>query len=220
MSGSTGILALAGRGRDPVAYVDGSITDSDSVETRQTLPVGARAAAANLGIVGPPVQGDGPAGRQHRIAWASVRSVVRRRARRCAIVNRTQALVLGFFLVVLASLFVIRAAAPDVYDEALRLPPSWPRWTRIAFLLALTAFITLLAVGVLRRWRWIFWLILLAFLAGVLRVPVAILQLAGALPLNVPSWYAVFQGLIGLAQLAIGLTMLVDYRRAGVWGAA
>ena len=120
---------------------------------------------------------------------------------------------------VLASLVVIRVAAPNVYDQALRLPPSWPRWTGIAFLLALTAFIMLLAVGVLRRWRWIFWLILLAFLAGVLRVPVAILQLAGALPLNVPSWYAVFQGLIGLAQLAIGLVMLVDYRRAGVWGA-
>jgi hypothetical protein len=37
------ILALAGRGRDPVAHVDGSITDSDSVETRRTLPVAARA---------------------------------------------------------------------------------------------------------------------------------------------------------------------------------
>jgi hypothetical protein len=121
---------------------------------------------------------------------------------------------------VMASLVVIRAAAPDVYNQALRLPPSWPGWAGIAFLLALTAFIALLTVGVLRRWRWTFWLILLAFLAGVLRVPVAILQLAGVLPANVPSWYVVFQGLIGLAQLAIGLTMLADYRRAGVWGAA
>jgi hypothetical protein len=120
----------------------------------------------------------------------------------------------------LASLVVIRAAAPDVYDQALRLPSSWPRWAGTAFLLALTAFIALLAVGVLRRWCWTFWLILLAFLSGVLRVPVAILQLAGILPANIPRWYVVFQGLIGLAQLAIGLTMLADYRRAGVWGAA
>jgi len=37
-------------------------------------------------------------------------------------VNRTQALVLGFFLLAVASLVVIRLAAPDVYDEALRLP--------------------------------------------------------------------------------------------------
>ena len=36
---------------------------------------------------------------------------------------------------------------------------------------------------------------------------------------NVPSWYVVFQGLIGLAQLAIGLAMLAGYRRSGVWGA-
>jgi hypothetical protein len=54
----------------------------------------------------------------------------------------------------------------------------------------------------------------------VLRVPVAILQLAGVLPANLPSWYVAFQGIIGLAQLAIGLTMLADYRRSGVWGAA
>jgi hypothetical protein len=53
MSGSTVILALAGRGRDPVARVDGSITDSDFVETRRTLPVAACAVAANLGLVVP-----------------------------------------------------------------------------------------------------------------------------------------------------------------------
>ena len=139
--------------------------------------------------------------------------------RRCAIVNRTQGLVLGFFLTVLGSLVVIRAAAPEVYDQALRLPPDWLRWMATAFLLALAAFIVLLSVGVLRRWRWIFWLILLAFLAGVLRVPVAILQLTGVLSASVPAWYVVFQGLIGVAQLAIGLAMLAGYRRAGVWGA-
>jgi hypothetical protein len=134
--------------------------------------------------------------------------------------NRTQALVLGFFLMVWGSLVVIRAAAPDVYDQALKLPPSWPRWAGIAFLIGLAAFIALLSIGVLRRWRWAFWLILVAFLSGVLRVPVAILQLTGVLPANVPTWYVVFQGLIGLAQLAIGLAMLTGYRCSGVWGAS
>ncbi len=134
--------------------------------------------------------------------------------------NRTQALVLGFFLMVWGSLVVIRAAAPDVYDQALKLPPSWPRWAGIAFLIGLAAFIALLSIGVLRRWRWAFWLILVAFLSGVLRVPVAILQLTGVLPANVPTWYVVFQGLIGLAQLAIGLPMLAGYRCSGVWGAS
>ena len=37
-------------------------------------------------------------------------------------VNRTQALVLGFFLVVWVSLLVILVAAPEVFDQALRLP--------------------------------------------------------------------------------------------------
>jgi hypothetical protein len=103
-------------------------------------------------------------------------------------VNRTQALVLGFFLMALASLLVILLAAPEVYDQALRLPGTG-RATEIAFL------------------------------AGVLRVPVAILQLTGALPADAPIWYIAFQGLIGLAQLAIGLAMLASYRRSGVWGA-
>jgi hypothetical protein len=134
-------------------------------------------------------------------------------------VNRTQRLVLGFFLVVAASLVVILAAAPEVYHQALGLPPSWPRWTQLAFLAALFAVIGLLAIGVLRGWRWTFWLILLAFLAGVLRVPVAILQLTGVLHATTPAWYVGFQGLIGLAQTAIGLAMLADYRRSGVWGA-
>jgi hypothetical protein len=132
-------------------------------------------------------------------------------------VNRTQALVLGFFVVALSSLLVVLVAAPDIYDHALRLPDG-SALAEVAFLVMLTGFIGLLAVGVLRRWRWTFWLVLVAFLAGVLRVPVAILQLTGVLPADVPTWYVLFQGVIGLAQVAIGLAMLAGYRRSGVWG--
>ncbi len=132
-------------------------------------------------------------------------------------VNRTQALVLGFFVVALASLVVILVAAPEVYDQALRLREGSAAM-EVAFLAALTAFIVLLTVGVLRRWRWIFWLVLVAFLAGVLRVPVAVLQLTGVLAADVPAWYVIFQAVIGLVQVAIGLAMLAGYRRSGVWG--
>ena len=132
--------------------------------------------------------------------------------------NRTQTLVLAFFLVVVISVIAIRAAAPDVYDEAFRLPPGDRRLETI-FLAALVAFIVLLAIGVLRRWRWMFWLIMVAFLAGVLRVPVVILQLKGLLAADVPTWYLLFQALLGVVQFAIGLAMVAGYRRAGVWGA-
>jgi hypothetical protein len=132
-------------------------------------------------------------------------------------VNRTQALVLGFFAVALVSLLVILVAAPEVYDQALRLPDR-SGVAEVTFLAVLTGFLGLLTVGVLRRWRWTFWLVLVAFLAGVLRVPVAVLQLTGVLAADVPTWYVAFQGVIGLAQVAIGLAMLAGYRRAGVWG--
>ena len=137
---------------------------------------------------------------------------------RCAIVNRIQALVLSFFLVVWVSLVAILAAAPEVYDQALRLPPSRHRPVEIAFLTALSAFIALLSIGVLRRWRWAFWLILVAFVFGVLRLPVTVLQLTGVLATSTPTWYVLFQGLLGLVQFAIGLAMLAGYRRSGVWG--
>jgi len=132
-------------------------------------------------------------------------------------VNRTQALVVGFFLLAVASLLVILAAAPEVYDQALRLPTG-NRTAEVGFLAALVGFVTLLGIGVLRQWRWTFWLVLVAFLAGVVRVPVAILQLTGVLAADAPGWYVTFQGLLGVLQFGIGLAMVVGYRRAGVWG--
>jgi cell division protein FtsW (lipid II flippase) len=135
------------------------------------------------------------------------------------VVNRTQALVLGFFLLVWAGLVVILAAAPEVYSRTLKLPAGNHRWAELAFLAALSAFIVLLGLGVLRRWRWTFWLIVVAFLFGVLRVPASLLELTGALPASGPTWYVLVQALVGLLQFAIGLAMLAGYRRAGVWGA-
>jgi hypothetical protein len=134
-------------------------------------------------------------------------------------VNRTQVLVLGFLLLAWTSLLIILAAAPAVYDQALRLPTGDRRTAEIGFLAAISGFIALLGVGVVGRWRWTFWLVLVAFLFGVLRVPVAILQLTGILAADGPTWYVAFQGLLGVLQFAIGLAMVAGYRRAGVWGA-
>ena len=67
-------------------------------------------------------------------------------------VNRTQALVLGFFVLAVTSLLVILVVAPEVYDQALKLPTG-NHQLEAAFLAALLSFITLLGIGVLRRWR-------------------------------------------------------------------
>lgn len=133
--------------------------------------------------------------------------------------NRTQGLVLGFFGLVWVALVVILAAAPEVYDQALRLPGGDRGQAALAFLAAISCFITLLVVGVLRRWRWTFWLILVAFiLGGALRVPVSILQLTGALSTDLPAWYVLLQAIIGVVEFVVGLLMLAGYRRVGIWG--
>jgi hypothetical protein len=132
--------------------------------------------------------------------------------------NNVQALVLGFLSLAWISLVAILVMAPDVYDQTLRLPSADRRSAELAFIVALSAFIVLVATGVLRRWRWMFWLLLVAFLAGVLRVPASILELAGWIPADGPTWYVFYQALIGLVQFAIGLVLLVEYSRHGVWG--
>lgn len=133
-------------------------------------------------------------------------------------VNRTQGLVLGFFVFVWVALVIILVAAPEVYDETLKLSAGGRLAGEIAFLAMISAFIALLGVGVFRRWRWVFWLIAVAFLFGVLRLPVSILQLAGLLSADFPVWYTLFQALLGLVQFVIGLAMLSGYRREGAWG--
>jgi len=133
-------------------------------------------------------------------------------------INRVQALVLGFLLMAWISLVVILVAAPEVYERRLRSLPGAQRVVEIVFVVALTAFIVLLSIGVLRRWRWMFWLILIAFLFGVLRIPVAVLQISGQMRPDGPLWYAILQGVIGLVQVLIALAMILGYRRSGVWG--
>jgi hypothetical protein len=134
------------------------------------------------------------------------------------VINRAQGLVLGFFAFAWISLTVILAVAPHVYDRTLKLPGDDRRIGEAIFLLALSVFLTLLSVGVVRRWRWTFWLILVAFLAGALRVPASIFEVAGVISATGPTWYALFQALLGVLQFAIGLVMLAGHRRGGVWG--
>jgi hypothetical protein len=133
--------------------------------------------------------------------------------------NRTQRLVISLFVFAWVALVVILVTAPEVYEQALHLPGGERKLPTLAFLAAISAFLMLLGIGVIRRWRWMFWLVLVAFLiGGVLRVPASILQLGGVLPADFPAWYVLLQAVIGVVQVAIGLLMLAGYRQEGVWG--
>ena len=86
--------------------------------------------------------------------------------------NRMQALLLAFIAAAWLTLIAILVLAPETYDEVLRLPPG----VRLVSFAALSALIAVVVLGVLRRWRWIFWLLLVANLAGVLRVAASVLE--------------------------------------------
>lgn len=133
--------------------------------------------------------------------------------------TRTKVLVVAFFttywLIVVATLL----AARPLYDEILRLSGNQARAEIPAFVI-LTALFGTLSIGVVRGWRWTFWLILVVFMVGLLRAAYSALQLAGIAPTQGPTWYVVLPGLIGLVQFGIAVVMLADYRKVGGWGSA
>ena len=135
-----------------------------------------------------------------------------------AVVNRTQQLVLGFVVLAWLALVVILLVSPEIYDRTLRAGPAQRPLVDLVFLVALTGLLTLLGIAVVRRRRWAFWLVLVAFFAGLLRVPAAALELAGHLSTGDPTWYIVFQAVAGVIQFLIATAMFIGYRRSGVWG--
>ena len=134
-------------------------------------------------------------------------------------INRTQWLVLGFFLAVWVAVIMILAVSPQVYRPGLARAPGSLRVAEIVFVVALSGLVAVISAGVVRRWRWLFWVILVVFFLGVLRVPVTVLELSGRMAASGPAWYIAVQGVVAVAQFAIALLMLAGYRRSGVWGA-
>lgn len=124
----------------------------------------------------------------------------------------------GFFALVWIALVAILALSPEVYTQTLRGIGGDRLLVGASFLGALSVLIVLLIVGVFRRWRWTFWLVLIAFFFGVLRVPASVLELAGIIQAGGPAWYELLQGVIGVIQFLIAIAMFVGYRKSGVWG--
>ena len=131
--------------------------------------------------------------------------------------NPMKALVLSLFAAYWILVVLILVFARDVADQVVRLSGD-QRPTEIAYFLVFTALLALLSTGVVRGWRWTFWLILVAFFAGILRVPASVMQLAGNIPAQGPPWYVVLQAVVGLTQFIIALVLVAGYREAGTWG--
>src|SRR5438477_6967060 len=134
-------------------------------------------------------------------------------------VNRSQGLVLAFFAAVWVALAAILAWAPAIYLDALRTAGLTSPGAGLGLFAGVSVLVGVLVVRVVKRWRWAFWLVVAAFLAGLLRLPASFLELIGLLPRMGPSWYEAFQGGVGAVQFVIGVLLVRGYRRGGVWGA-
>jgi hypothetical protein len=126
--------------------------------------------------------------------------------------------VVGFFAFAWIALVAVLVLSPEVYTQTLRKVGGDSLTIEASFLIALSALIAFLVVGIFRRWQWTFWLVLIAFFFGALRIPASALQLAGMMPASGPIWYEALQGVIGVVQFLIAIAMFVGYRKAGVWG--
>jgi len=136
------------------------------------------------------------------------------------ILRRLERTLIAFFLLATLFALVVYVTAPSIYTTTLMLHPSpsdrYPLVTTL-FLLALVVFIAVLLVGVRQHWRWLFWLLLIAFGAMILDIPATILQLAGVVPSLFPVWYSLSRMGASLLAVIIAAWMLSIYRRYGVW---
>src|SRR5260370_4159863 len=91
-----------------------------------------------------------------------------------AILNRTQLLVVSFFVLVWIGLVAILALSPEVYGQTLRKVGGATLAIEASFLIALSGLIALLVTGASRRRRSTVCLLLIAFAFAVCRIPAAV----------------------------------------------
>ena len=114
--------------------------------------------------------------------------------------------------------------------EATPLPPDFTNTmttmiSGVMWVAAIFTFVIYAAglVGVIKRWTWIFYAILVLFGLGLIGLPINILNavtgqmFTGGQGLNLPSWFLYTGILIGLVQAGIFVWMLVALVRFGPW---
>ena len=137
------------------------------------------------------------------------------------IVQKLSAVIIAFFVLAALSALVVYIADPTIYSKVLMLESTtvdrYPLPATL-FLFALLILTTVLIVGVLRHWRWLFWLLLIANGFSILEVPATILQLNGVIPNPYPAWYSLYRMSIAIIQVGIAIWMIRIFYQYGVWG--
>ena len=127
---------------------------------------------------------------------------------------------IAFFILAALSLLVVYLADPSIDAQSLALTSSpadrYPVPVTL-FLVGILALIALLSFGVARHWRWVFWLMLIAFAGSVPQIPLTFLQIVDVLPSSDPLWYSLFRMGGGVVELALAAWMIRIYRCEGVW---
>jgi hypothetical protein len=136
-------------------------------------------------------------------------------------VQRLSAAIIAFFVLAGLSALAVYIVDPTVYAKVLMLESNTADRHPLPatlFIIALLIFITVLIVGVLRHWHWLFWLLLFANSFSILEVPATILQLNGVIPNPYPTWYSLYRMSIAVIQVGIAIWMIRILYQYGVWG--
>lgn len=131
-----------------------------------------------------------------------------------------QGAIVAFFTSMIALLVILYLVAPSIYLETLgqtTQPTDTHPLAVNLFFAAILTFVAMGAYGVLRTWRWVFWVAMLAFLASALEIPAGILQLVGIIPIQQPTWYVLLRMATGVVEFGLGVWMLRVWRACGVW---
>lgn len=79
------------------------------------------------------------------------------------------------------------------------------------------AILGVVIVGIVRLWRWVYWYLVVSFLIA----PLSFLQnVAGYFssgPIQIPGWLLLYSVPFAVIDTALGIWMIVLYRRSGTW---
>jgi hypothetical protein len=133
-----------------------------------------------------------------------------------------QQAIIGFFILCALFAIIVYIVAPSIYAAQLKVSSTpTDRYPFLATLLlvAILAIISVGIIGVACRWRWLFWLLLLAFGFSILEIPVTVLLLmVGSSMLDsTPFWYTISRMAVSLLEVGLAVWMIQVYRHYGVW---